>query len=184
MKSKKMIFLDRDGVINRNPVYLDYIKKSSEFRFLPGARRAIRMLTDAGFDVVVISNQAGIAKGLFTRDDLKRIDEKMMKGVLASGGKIRGAYYCIHHPDADCECRKPKTGLIEKAIGKSRIDRGGSFFIGDTERDAVTGKRFGIKTITVLSGYNSKKDIKTWKVEPDFIAKDLLAAVKEVIVCH
>lgn len=177
-----MLFLDRDGVINKNPVYRDYIKKPSEFYFLPGAGKAISMLNDAGFDIVVISNQAGVAKGLFSREDLKRIDQKMLEGLKAQGARIRKSYYCIHHPDADCQCRKPKTGLIKKAIGKRKLDRKNSYFIGDTERDIATGKKFGLKTVAVLSGYNSRKDIRTWEVKPDFIAKGLLAAVEEVIL--
>lgn len=184
MKPKKMIFLDRDGVINRNPVYLDYIKKPSEFYFLPGACRAVKMLTDCGFDIVVVSNQGGVAKGLFSKEDLKKIDKKMMRGILASGGRIRKSYYCTHHSAANCKCKKPRTGLVKKAIGKRRLNRKNSYFIGDTERDIATGKKTGIKTIAVLSGYNSKKDIKAWKQKPDFIARDLLAAVEKVVVRH
>ncbi len=178
----KMIFLDRDGVINKNPPRSDYIKKPSEFKFLPNSRKAIRMLNDAGYDIAVISNQAGIGKGLFSKEDLKKIDEKMLKGIKASKGKIKRTYYCIHHPDANCNCRKPKTGLIEKAAGKNKIDMKGSFFIGDTERDVVAGSRSGFKTITVLSGYNKNKDIKKWKNQPDYIAKDLYTAVKRIIL--
>ena len=103
MKPKGIVFLDRDGVINKNPTYRDYVKKPSEFKFLPGARRAVRMLNEAGFDIVVISNQAGVAKRLFSRKDLKEIDEKMLKGIKASGGRLKKICYCIHHPDANCE---------------------------------------------------------------------------------
>ena len=182
MKPKRMIFLDRDGVVNVNPIYLDYVKKPSEFHFLPGTRRAVKMLTDAGFDITVVSNQGGVAKGLFTKEDLNRIDNKMMRGVRASGGVIRKSYYCIHHPDAGCECRKPKTGLIKKAVGKKRIDHKNSYFVGDTERDVIAGNTFGLKTITVLSGYNDRKKIKKWKISPDFIARDLLEAANKVIL--
>ncbi len=179
---KKVVFLDRDGVINKNPPHGDYIKKPSKFEFLSRAPEAIRMLNNAGFDIAVISNQAGIGKGLFSKNELKKIDERMLKGIKASGGKIKGTYYCIHHPDANCECRKPKTGLIKKAIGGNKIDFRNSFFIGDTERDVVAGGRSGLKTITVLSGYNKNKDIKKWKNRPDYIAKDLYDAVKRIVL--
>jgi histidinol-phosphate phosphatase family protein len=182
MKLKRIVFLDRDGVVNRNPVRYDYVKKTSEFRFLPGARRAIRMLTKAGYGVVIISNQGGVAKGLFSKQDLKAIDKKMLEGVRKSGGRIKGIYYCIHNPEANCECRKPRTGLLKKAIGKTRIDLKGSFFIGDTERDAIAGENFGLQTVTVLCGYNGRKDIKPWKIQPDFIAKDLLSAARNFIL--
>jgi len=178
---KRLICLDRDGVINKNPRRFDYIKKPYQFRFVPGARKAIRELTTAGFDIVIISNQAGIAKGIFTKDDLRRIDEKMYKAIEASGGKIRKSFYCIHHPEANCHCRKPKDGHIRKAAGRSAIDKKNSYFIGDTERDSGAGKKFGLRTIAVLSGYCGRNDIRQWKVQPDFIATDLLAAAKVIL---
>ncbi|MFH1867654.1 MAG: HAD family hydrolase [Candidatus Omnitrophota bacterium] len=182
MKRKRMIFLDRDGVINKNPIRYDYIKKAAEFKLLPGVTEAVKMLTEAGFDIVVTSNQAGVAKGLFSRDDLKGITEKMIKGIEAKGGKIRKAFYCLHHPDAGCACRKPKAGLIKKAVGKSRIDKKNSFFIGDTERDVAAGKSYGVRTIAVLSGYYNRKDMKLWQTQPDYTCRDLLCAVKDVIL--
>lgn len=178
----KFIFLDRDGVINKNPRYGDFIEKASQFKFLANVKKAIKLLNDAGFDIFVISNQAGVAKGLFTKTDLKRIDNKMLKGINTSGGKLKGIYYCIHHPDANCECRKPKTGLMKKAVGKKKIDLKNAFFIGDTERDAIAGEAFGVKTIAVLSGYAKTKDIKKWKVKPDYIAKNLYDAVKRIVL--
>lgn len=179
---KKIVFLDRDGVINKNPVYLDYVKKPSEFKFLPGSRRAVRMLNEAGFKVVIISNQTGVGKGLYSRLDLKQVTSKMLKGLEASKARLDKICYCIHHPDSGCGCRKPKTGMFKKAVGKTKFDRKRSYFIGDTERDTLAGKRFGVKTIAVLSGYNSRRDIRKWKVQPDFIAKDLLEAVKNIIL--
>ena len=181
-KKQKVVFLDRDGVINYNPVYRDYIRKASQFRFIPGARRAIRLLTEAGFDIVVTSNQAGVARGFFTKEDLKRIDQKMHKGIKQSRGRIRKSCYCIHHPEAGCACRKPLTGLLTRAIAKSKVDLSSSFFIGDTARDTHAGKNFGVKTIAVLSGYAARKDIKKWDVQPDYIADDLISAVKEIIL--
>jgi len=182
MKSKRIIFLDRDGVVNYNPIRYDYVKKHSEFRFLPGARKAIRMLTETGLDVVIISNQAGVGRGLFTKKDLKGIDDKMLRGLHASGGKLKKIYYCIHPPDAGCDCRKPNTGMFKKAVSRIRIDHKNSFYVGDTERDTVAGSRFGVKTVAVLSGYAKKKDIKKWQIQPDFIADDLLAAVQNIIL--
>lgn len=175
---KKMVFIDRDGVINKNPVYGDYIRKSSQFKFLPRVHSAVKKLSKNGYTLIVISNQAGVAKGLFTKKDLDMINKKMLKTINNSGSIISGIYYCIHHPDANCACRKPKTGLIKKAIGGTAIDKNNSFFIGDTERDISTGKRFKVKTVLVLSGYSKKSDIKKWKVKPDFVAKDLYDAVK------
>jgi len=173
---KKIVFLDRDGVINRNPKYLDYIKKPSEFRFLPGAEKGIRMLNDAGFEIFVISNQSGVSKGLFSAKDLKDIDRKMVRGLKKRGAKIRKSYYCIHPAEANCECKKPKTGMLKKAAKNIRPDRKNSFFVGDTERDIIAGRDFGVKTIAVCSGYYNRKQMKKWKTRPDFIKEDLLSA--------
>ncbi|MBN1405436.1 MAG: HAD-IIIA family hydrolase [Candidatus Omnitrophica bacterium] len=180
---KKFVFLDRDGVINKNPIYLDYVKKPKEFMFLPGSLKAIKLLYDAGFTVAVISNQGGIGKGLFTRADLKAIDKKMIQGIKKAGAELYCICYCIHHPDHGCACRKPKIGLIKRAVKGARADKKNSYFIGDTERDTVVGKRFGIKAIAVLSGYNNRRDINTkWKVKPHYIAKDLYRAVRDIVL--
>jgi D-glycero-D-manno-heptose 1,7-bisphosphate phosphatase len=181
MRLSKIVFLDRDGVINKNPPYTDYIKKISEFRFIPGSRQAIKMLTQAGFEIFIISNQAGVAKGLFSKKDLNDINKKMLEGVRSTGGRIKKAYYCIHHPDANCGCRKPDTGLIKKAVGKRRISRRNSFFIGDTERDVIVGHKISVNTVMVLSGYATRKDIKGWKIKPDLVANNLLEAAVRIL---
>ncbi len=179
MRDKRRIaFLDRDGVINKNPIYLDYVKGPSEFKFLPGSRKAIRMLNEAGFKVIIISNQTGVGKGLYSKEDLKNTTEKMLKGLARSNARLDKICYCIHHPDAGCACRKPKTGMFKRGVGKAPFNRKDSFFVGDTQRDTLAGKAFGVKAVAVLSGYNKRKDIKKWKVQPDFIAKDLLDFTK------
>ena len=184
MKNKKrIVFLDRDGVINYNPVYLDYVKSASEFKFLPGVKQAIKLLKEAGIDVIIISNQTGVGRGIFNEDDIKAIDNKMLKGIESSGGKLKKIAYCIHDPNAGCDCRKPKTGMFKLTTKGINIDKKNSFYIGDTERDVVAGNSFGIKTVLVLSGYDRAEDIKRWKIKPNFISKDLLTAVKDIIVC-
>jgi D-glycero-D-manno-heptose 1,7-bisphosphate phosphatase len=179
---RRVVFLDRDGVVNVNPVYRDYIKKPSEFKFLPGSQKAIRLLNQAGFKVIIISNQTGVGKGLYSKKDLKDVTDKMLKGLKRSNAALDKICYCIHHPDSNCGCRKPKTGMFKKAVGKSRFDRRNSYFVGDTERDTLAGHAFKVRTIAVLSGYNNRKDIKKWQVRPDFIAKDLLEAVEKVVL--
>ena len=181
-KAKRYVILDRDGVINRNPQYLDYIRKPVQFRLLPGVRRALKMLGAAGFKMAVISNQAGVGKGLFSKDDLDAINRKMLRQLKAFGVRISKTCYCIHDPQENCACRKPNTGLLNIAIGRDSVDLHNSFFVGDTERDAVTGHRFGIKTIAVLSGYADTKAIRKWSIQPDFITKDLLSAVRDIIL--
>ena len=122
-RQSRIVFLDRDGVINYNPAYGDYIKSPSEFKFIPGAHKAIAMLTKAGFEIAVISNQSGVEKRLFTKKDLKDIDRKMLKGLKGSGGKLSGTYYCIHSTEKNCDCKKPKTVLLKKATKGKKIDR-------------------------------------------------------------
>jgi D-glycero-D-manno-heptose 1,7-bisphosphate phosphatase len=140
------------------------------------------MLTKAGFETAVISNQSGVEKGLFTKKDLKNIDRKIIGGLKGLGGRLSGTYYCTHSSEKNCDCKKPKTGLLKKATKRKRIDHKNSYFVGDTERDIIAGKNFGIKTIAVLSGYYNRKDMMAWQAKPDFIVKDLLTAVKKVIL--
>lgn len=183
-KQHKVIFLDRDGVINKDPSSINkysYITKWSEFRFLPGARRAIKKLTDAGYAIYVISNQAGIAKGYFTLKALKSITKNMLREIEKSGGKIDGVFYCPHRDEDNCGCRKPKAGLFERALKRGGIDFKKTFFIGDKILDAQAGQSIGCMTILVLCGEESVRNIKKWKIKPDYVKRDLSNAVEWII---
>lgn len=177
----KIIFLDRDGVINRHPGFGDYVKDCREFYFLSGAKEAIRKLTEKEFNIYIISNQAGIAKKIFSKSKLKDITKKMLEEIKESGGKIKGVYYCTHRKEDNCFCRKPKIGSIQKAIKKKRIDLRDAYFIGDSPRDIETGKNAGCKTVLVLSGETKEEDITNLFPKPDFIAKNLLEATKIIL---
>lgn len=174
-----IIFLDRDGVINKDPMHsvYGYVTKWEEFKFLPGAKHAIRKLTEAGYVIYVISNQAGIARGYFTLRALKDISKRMLKEIVKSGGKIAGVFYCPHRDEDNCDCRKPKAGLFRKALRRRKINLKNTFFIGDGIRDIQAGHAAGCKTILVLCGKTSLKDKKKWKAKPDYIKKNLLDAV-------
>ena len=149
LKSKKVIFLDRDGVINKKPSKADYIKNWDEFEFLPGAMEALKLLTQNGYEIYIISNQAGIARGMMTKDDLKEIHEKMKKELENHGAKISGIYHCPHGWDEGCECRKPKPGMFFQAAREHHIDLTKTIFIGDDERDLQAGNAAGCKTILI-----------------------------------
>ena len=180
----KIAFLDRDGVINKFPGNGNYVTKVKDFHFLPGSLEAIRDLTEEGFTIFVVSNQAGVGKGIFTKDKLRRITNKMLKGVERAGGKIKRVYYSTARSDAGCEFRKPNVGSIKKAmklIGKDMRAAKKAFFVGDTVTDIATGKNVGCKTIFVLSGRSNRKRLREKKIQPDHIANDLLAASK--IMC-
>ena len=174
----KVIFLDRDGVINRDPGFGDYIKSWGEFEFLPGAIDAIKMLNENGYEIFVISNQAGVSKGLFSREALQELTENMLKEIEAQGGRIRDVRYCMHLPDEGCPCRKPKTGMIEDVTKGLDIDFERTYFIGDSRLDIGAGKNMKCRTILLLTGKEDIEDVKNWKVKPDFIKNGLMEAVR------
>jgi len=181
----KIIFLDRDGVISRYTPN-DYVKTWREFSFLPHAAAGCKLLTDADYRIVLISNQGGIRKGLFTEDDLADITARMIAELRIRGTDIHRAYYCIHTEEENCSCRKPKTGLFLKAEEElGPLDFSRTFFIGDTEMDVQAGKNTGSKTILVLSGkIRTPEETAAWKIKPDFIAKNLVEAAKIVLKNH
>ena len=182
-RQNKVIFLDRDGVINRDPEDLEfqYVTKWKDFKFLAGVKRAIKKLTDAGYSIYIISNQAGIAKKYFSMGDLKRITANMMKEAEKAGGKIAGAYYCPHKTEDNCGCRKPKAGLFKKALRRGPIDFKKTFFVGDNIRDVQAGKAIGCRTLLVLSGKVRSRRSKGWAAKPDFVKRDLLEAVEFIL---
>jgi D-glycero-D-manno-heptose 1,7-bisphosphate phosphatase len=178
----KAVFLDKDGTIIKDVGYLDDPKK---VRLFAGSASAIRSLNKKGFKVIVISNQSGIARGMFTESTLKDIDDKLISLIKRKGGKIDGIYYCPHHPRYGlsryrrvCECRKPHNGLIIKAAKEHRIDLKRSFTVGDKRSDIKAGKISRTRTILVLSGEGRKNRS---LIKPDHIALDLPGAVKWIL---
>jgi len=149
LKPKKVLFLDRDGVINKKPPKADYVKSWNEFEFLPGSVEAITLLTKKGYDIYIISNQAGIARGIMTENDLKEIHRNMVNELEKKEGKISDIYYCPHGWDEGCECRKPKPGMFFQAAKEHHIDLTKAVFIGDDERDVEAGETARVKTIPV-----------------------------------
>ncbi|HVB72015.1 MAG TPA: D-glycero-beta-D-manno-heptose 1,7-bisphosphate 7-phosphatase [Ktedonobacteraceae bacterium] len=144
------IFIDRDGVINENRS--DYVKSWSEFRFLPGSREAIATLTKAGHRIVVCTNQAGVAKGLISIDTVEEIHRNMLAGIQEVGGVIEKIYYCTHSADANCDCRKPRPGMLFKASRELDLDLSDAIFVGDSITDIQAGTAAGVRTMLVLTG--------------------------------
>lgn len=180
MKKSKAIFLDRDGTINREADNLWNIK---QLRILPGAARAIRELNKLGFLTVVITNQPVVARGWLDEKGVDRIHAVLVKRLGRKGAKIDAIYYCPHHPDSkikryglQCRCRKPNIGMIVSAVKDLNIDLRRSFMVGDSTRDMFTGKKAGLRTILVKTGYAGKDG--KYAVKADFVAKNLSAAVK------
>lgn len=149
LTDKKVIFLDRDGVINKKAPKADYIKNWNEFEFLPGAVEAMKNLSQKGYQIYIASNQPGVARGMMTKEDLDTINLNMNREIERQGGKISGIYCCLHGWDDNCDCRKPKPGLLLQAAKENYLDLTKSVFIGDDERDIMAGQAAGCKTILV-----------------------------------
>lgn len=150
----KAIFLDRDGVINDGTLYYTY--KIEDFRFNDGLFEGLRMLRDAGFIFIVVTNQGGVAKGEYTEHDVKVLHAYMCEELRKEGIEIAEVYYCPHYPSitGPCECRKPGTLMIDKAVEKYNIDKSQSFLIGDGSRDIEAAERAGIKGIKIEKNEN------------------------------
>lgn len=174
----KVVFLDRDGVINKYPGDRLYVTSLKRFRFLPHAKPAIVLLSSSGYRLFVASNQAGVGKGAYSQKTLDLITSKMLKDIEQAGGKITKVYYCTHRKDAGCSCRKPKPGLLKKAAKEFKFSLKGAYFIGDTLRDVLTAQAVGAKAILILSGKEKLANQKNWEVRPDFVFKDLLEAAE------
>ena len=186
-KKTKVIFLDRDGVINEFPGHGNYVTKVKDFRFVPGALEAIRKMTEQGYTLFVISNQAGVGKGIYSENKLNRITRFMLKQVNRRKGKIKKVFYCTHRSDVGCGCRKPEIGSIKKALqslNRNLTHAKQAFFIGDTDLDMLAGHKAGCQTIFVLSGKENRRSINRWKVKPDFIARDLREACEIIAHAH
>ena len=142
----KTIFLDRDGVINCKAPEHDYIKNWQDFIFLPNVPEAISKLNHAGYIVIIVTNQRGIARGMMSTTDLDDIHKKMCEKLLCYDAKIDAIYVCPHDI-GECTCRKPDIGLFLEAEKDFNISKSESWMIGDSDSDIEAGKRFGIKTI-------------------------------------
>ncbi|MFC1808704.1 D-glycero-alpha-D-manno-heptose-1,7-bisphosphate 7-phosphatase, partial [Candidatus Omnitrophota bacterium] len=168
-------------VINWDPIG-DYIKKWEDFKFLDGVLEALRMLSVAGYEIIIISNQAGIGDGKYDKKDLDEITKNMEQAVRDHGAKIVGGYYCLHGKNEGCECRKPEIGLFEQAARDFSFVPGETFFIGDKVSDIEAGKRFGLKTVMVLTGHGAlHKDKIDENSKPDYIEDDLISAVQLIL---
>jgi D-glycero-D-manno-heptose 1,7-bisphosphate phosphatase len=146
------VLVDRDGVLNRRMPQADYVKTWHEWEWLPGSREALKYLHDAGFRVIVITNQPGIARGALTEQTLAEIHDRMKSEVRQAGGEIAAVYHCPHGWDEGCACRKPKPGMLLQAQREFHLDLSRIFFIGDDDRDGQAADAAGCKSILVADG--------------------------------
>lgn len=174
----RAIFLDRDGTLNYDSE--DYIKNVSEFVIFPFTIDALKILENLGYKLIVITNQSIIARKLASQQDVESVNNFLKNQLSKAGIALDAIYYCPHHPDDNCSCRKPGTGNILKAVEDFNIDLSGSYFIGDSERDIEAGAKAGCKTILVLTGFRpiTKEAAMEWSVAPDFVVENILDAAQ------
>ena len=174
----KLVILDRDGVINVESSA--YIKSPEEWRALPGSLEAIGRLHRAGFTVVVATNQSGLARGLFAKDDLQAIHAKMLRAVEAAGGRIQEIFICPHGPDDDCPCRKPRPGLLLQIAQQYDEELADVPVVGDSARDLEAARRAGARPMLVRTG-NGEKTLARGAAGNAEVYSDLAAAVDAIL---
>ncbi len=175
------VFLDRDGVINRDSP--DYITAWSKFDFLPGSLAAIAALTAADIAIIVVTNQSAVARGLMTPATLADMHRRLEHIVTHNGGRIQAILHCPHHPDDHCDCRKPKPGMLKQAQARYGLDLSQTIMIGDRASDIACGRAAGCGgTILVRSGpQDARPELARQGIGPDGIVADLAAAVQTIL---
>lgn len=180
-KIRKVVFIDRDGVINYDNLN-GYITAWKDFHFIPGALGALKRMTQAGYAIIIISNQAGVGDGIYTKTALDHITAQMLAVMKRKGIKVHSIHYCLHGKNEGCQCRKPKTGLLRIASRKIHYNRKKTFLIGDKASDILAGKRFGLKTAFVLTGHGSNELPKLkGRIRPDLISKTVRESVTAIL---
>ena len=184
---KGAIFLDRDGTINEE---MGYINHPNRFIVFPYVAESIRIFNKLKFKVIVVTNQSGIARGYFSESLVKILHESLQEKMIKENAKIDAIYYCPHHPSEgqekykrDCDCRKPKSGMILKAVDEHEIDLQLSFMIGDRYKDILFAKNLSIKSGFVLTGYGRGEyeyDKEKWTYKPDIIGENLLDIARQI----
>ena len=178
----RAVFLDRDGVLN---VEVDYLYRVEDFAWIPGAPEAVRRLNEAGFVTLVVTNQAGVARGYYGEEDVARLHAFMQEALAGAGARIDAFYYSPYHPEGTVEryrrvtdCRKPGCGLFERAIREWNVDPARSFVVGDKESDVEPGRALGMTTFLVETGHGRTYRATT---DADYVVTDVGAAVDHLL---
>jgi len=185
---QRAVFIDRDGTISEEVGYINHV---SRFRLFPYAASAIKHLNENGWLAIVITNQAGVARGYFSEETIQTVHAAMTKELESSGARLDAIYYCAHHPSVgeppyrlDCDCRKPKPGLISRAAKDFDIDLEESWMVGDRYSDVELARNAGVKSMLVMSGYGRgewEHQSASWNEQPDLVAEDLLEAARHIV---
>jgi len=175
----KLVILDRDGVVNYDSK--QFIKSPAEWRPIPGSIDAIAKLSQAGYRVIIATNQSGIGRGLFDMDTLNAIHEKMHRAVHQAGGRIDAIFYCPHPIEDDCKCRKPKTGMFERIAGCFNVDLIGTPSVGDSLRDLQAAAAVGARPLLVLTGKGTQTQAEGGLPEGTQVFPDLATAAEQIL---
>ena len=185
---RRAVFIDRDGTISEE---VGYINHPARFRVFPFAAAAVKHLNENGWLAIVVTNQAGVARGYFSEDMIQTVHAEMTKELESSGARLDAVYYCAHHPSVgeppyrfDCDCRKPKPGLILRAAKDFDIDLAESWMAGDRYSDVELARNAGVKSMLVMSGYGRgewEHQRGSWTEQPDLVAENLLEAVRVIV---
>lgn len=182
---KRAIFLDRDGTLNEE---VGYICELAQFRLYDFAAEAVRLINEAGWLAIVVTNQSGIARGLLTEESLAQVHERMKSELAQGGAYVDAIYHCPHHPELgappyllECDCRKPKPGLLNRAAEEFELDLSACVAVGDRLRDVETAQAVGGRGVLVLTGFGRERMESESGVQPDHVATNLLEAVRWAI---
>jgi heptosyltransferase II len=170
------IFLDRDGTLNADP---GYIKSPDQLELFPGVPEALARLKRAGARLILVTNQSGVARGLLSRDDLAAVHAKLNRILDGAGASLEAIYFCPHHPDDGCDCRKPNPGMIDQAVRERRVDLERAYLIGDHVRDIELAKRIGARSVLVTTGAvrpQESERLKETGLAPDWTASSMTEA--------
>jgi len=178
--SRRAVFLDRDGTLN---VEKEYLHRAEDWEWVPGAIEAIRLLNQAGFVVIVTTNQSGVARGYYNEQAVRDLHASVDRWLKAEGARVDGYYYCPHHPQygsvRDCDCRKPAPGLLLAAAREHDIDLANSYVVGDKASDVGAARAVGAAPILVATGYGEAERAKVDANVP--FMPDVLAAVQHIV---
>jgi len=188
MTRRRAIFMDRDGTVCEEVGYVNHVDR---IRLLPRSAEAIHLANQAGFQTVIVTNQAGVARGYFDEDLVHEVHDAVRRQLADAGARIDGIYYCPHHPEVgappyrrECDCRKPGPGMLLRAREEMGIDLASSYMVGDTVKDLGAGRAVGATTVLVLTGYGRgerEHQSHRWTVHPDHVCEDLLEAVQWIL---
>ena len=186
--ARRAVFIDRDGTISEE---VGYVNHPSRYRVFPYSAEAVRALNDAGLLAVLVTNQAGVARGYFAEEMIGAVHDRLARELERGGARLDAVYYCPHHPTVGappyrqtCDCRKPRPGLIRRTADDLRIDTAASWMVGDRYGDVELARNAGLRAAFVLSGYGLgewEHQRHAWSHQPDLVADDLLAAVREIL---